>query len=98
VFPVQSRLNLEWVAEVLQEFDVDLTADEEADGVFKAVEYTTCPAGTCGCRTRTILDARLQSVDALVIQNGNPADVVRVRRRDWERRLKPIVAEIAEAV
>jgi prolyl-tRNA editing enzyme YbaK/EbsC (Cys-tRNA(Pro) deacylase) len=97
VWPSPCNLNLEWVAEVMQEFDVQLAADDEADGVFRAVEYMTCPAGTCGCRTRLIMDARLQGADLLVIQNGNPANVVRVRRCDWERRLKPIVAEIAEA-
>ena len=94
VVPACKRLDLDLVAEVLQALDVRLATEEEMAELFPNCELGAEPPIGTMFGMKTIIDTQLHDQDYVVMQAGNHADAVEIRRRDWERLCDPIVADI----
>jgi Ala-tRNA(Pro) deacylase len=95
VVPACRHVDLDRVGEVLQSVDVRLASEPEMAALFPGCELGAEPPIGALFGLRTIVDAQLHEEDTVVMQAGSHTSAVEVRRADWERLCKPIVAEIS---
>lgn len=95
VVPACARVDLERVAEVLQEFDVRLASEEEMADLFPDCELGAEPPVGALYGLKTIVDERLHHDRYVLMQAGTHTEAIEIRRDEWEKLCKPIVAEIS---
>lgn len=89
------HLDLTCVADVLNEDEVRLAAEQEMEKLFPGCEVGAEPPVGVLFGLRTIMDERLHNDEFLVMQAGRHTEAIQVRRDDWERLCEPRVARIA---
>lgn len=97
VLTAPQQLDRKQVARVLKEQDVRLATESEMADLFPDCELGAEPPIGSLFGMKTIADERLEQDDYLVMQAGTHRDSIRIKREDWERACKPIVASIALA-
>ena len=89
------QLDLSRVADVLGEADVRMATENEMRRLFPDCEIGAEPPIGNLFGIRTIVDERLHRDEEVVMQAGTHRDAIELRRADWERICKPIIARIA---
>lgn len=89
------HLDLDRVAEVLQDEQVRLATEAEMAKLFPDCELGAEPPIGSLFGLPTVMDERLKNDEYLVMQAGRHTEAVRVRRDDYERLCQPKVARIA---
>ncbi|MCA9257260.1 MAG: YbaK/EbsC family protein [Phycisphaerales bacterium] len=89
------QLDLSKVADVLEAHTVRLATENEMRRLFPDCEIGAEPPIGAIFGLRTIVDERLHYDDEIVMQAGTHRDAIEMRREDWERVCRPIVAKIA---
>lgn len=89
------QLDLARVAEVLGETTVRMATENEMRRLFPDCEIGAEPPVGSLFGIRTIVDERLHRDEEIVMQAGTHRDAIELRRADWERVCKPIIAKIA---
>lgn len=97
VVPACKRVNLDLVAEVLQEFSVRLATEEEMAKLFPNCEVGAEPPIGAMFGLKTIVDTELHEQEHIVMQAGSHTQSVQICRKDWERLCDPIIADITHA-
>jgi Ala-tRNA(Pro) deacylase len=88
------HLDLNKVANVLGEKDVQLAEESEMQSLFPDCEIGAEPPVGVLFDLKTIMDERLRRDQHLVMQAGSHTEAVDIRREDWEELCKPVVAVI----
>jgi Ala-tRNA(Pro) deacylase len=96
VLPATRHVDLARVAEVLDESEVELATEPEMAGLFPECEVGAEPPIGAIFGLRTIVDPSLMRDDELIMQAGSHTESVKMRRADWERVCRPIIAPIAQ--
>lgn len=95
VLPAPKHLDLDRVCDVLQESDVRLASEEELAELFDDCELGAEPPVGPMFDMPTVMDPLLQKDEYLLMQAGSHAESVKVKRADWEKICRPVVAAIA---
>ena len=95
VLPAPCRVDLKRVNAALGSSDTRLATEKELAGLFPDCELGAEPPFGNMFGMKTIMDPKLKEDDYLLAQSGTHTDSVRMRRQDWERVCRPLVAEIA---
>lgn len=95
VLAAPKHLDLGRAADVLGDNEVRLATESELGQLCPDCELGAEPpiGGLFGLKT--IMDEGLKADEFLVMQAGTHAEAIQMRREDWERIAKPIVASIA---
>ncbi len=96
VIPACSRVDLERIADVLQEFNVRLASEAEMAELFPHCELGAEPPIGTLFGMKTIVDVRLHECSSILMQAGSHTEAVQVGREDWERLCDPIIADIVQ--
>jgi Ala-tRNA(Pro) deacylase len=94
VLPAPKQLDLQQVAKVLNEGKVQLATEAEMADLFPDCELGAEPPVGAMFDMKTVMDARLREDEFLIMQAGTHTEAIKVRRVDWERLCKPLVAPI----
>lgn len=89
------HVDLKRVAGVLHERQVALASEKEMTGLFPDCELGAEPPIGSMFGMTTIMDRQLEEDDFIIMQAGTHTESVKLRREDWQRACKPIVASIA---
>jgi Ala-tRNA(Pro) deacylase len=94
VLPAPKQLDLQRAAEALNE-EVRLASESEMASLFPDCDLGAEPPIGALYDMKTVMDARLQEDETLVMQAGTHTEAIRMRRADWERICHPLIAPIA---
>ncbi|MFQ5806067.1 MAG: aminoacyl-tRNA deacylase [Phycisphaerae bacterium] len=94
VLPAPKQLDLQQVAEVLNEPEVRLATEAEMAELFPDCELGAEPPVGALFDMKTVMDTRLREDEFLVMQAGTHTEAIKLRRTDWERLCKPVAAPI----
>jgi Ala-tRNA(Pro) deacylase len=92
--PAPKHVDLDLVAEVLDEPEVRLASEAEMADLFPDCELGAEPPIGALFGIPTLMDTRLQEDEYLVLQAGTHTESIKIRRADWERVCTPRVASI----
>jgi Ala-tRNA(Pro) deacylase len=95
VLPAPKHLDLKRVAEALQKDDVSLASEEEMAELFDDCELGAEPPVGPLFEMPTVMDQLLKDDEHLLIQAGSHTESIKIRREDWEKICRPIVASVA---
>ena len=94
VVPAPEHLDLRRVATILQDPKVRLASEAEMGSLFPDCELGAEPPIGPIFGIRTIMDRSLLNDDEILMQAGTHHESILVRREDWQRVCKPVVASI----
>jgi len=97
VLAAPEHLDLHKAAEVLGEAQVRMATEPEMAELFPDCALGAEPSVGSMFGMKTIMDTGLQDDEFLVMQAGTHTEAIKLRREDWERLCKPVVAPIALA-
>ncbi len=89
------RLDLSRAARALDEQHVELVSEEELRAICPDCEVGAEPPVGRLFNLPTVMDERLAEDEFLLMQSGLHTEAVKMRRDDWQRLCKPIVARIS---
>jgi Ala-tRNA(Pro) deacylase len=92
--PAPKQLDLRRAAEALGEKEVRLATEAEMADLFPDCELGAEPPLGALFDMKTLMDARLQEDEFLVMQAGTHTEAIKLRRSDYERLCTPTVAPI----
>jgi len=94
VLPAPTKVDLQRAADALGESTVRLAIESEMVDLFPDCELGAEPPMGPLFNMQTVMDPHLREDEFLVMQAGAHDRAVRLRREDWERVCRPIVAPI----
>lgn len=95
VLPAPKQLDLQQAAEVLKERKLRLASEAEMAELFPDCDLGAEPPIGTLFDLKTVMDSRLREDEFLIMQAGTHTEAIKMRRKDWERVCKPVVAPIA---
>ena len=95
VLPAPKHVDLKRVADALQTDHVTLASEEEMAELFEDCEVGAEPPVGAMFDMPTVMDSLLKDDEHLLMQAGSHTESIKIRRDDWEKICKPIVASIA---
>ena len=93
VLPAPKHLDLQRAAEALNE-EVRLATEAEMANLFPDCDLGAQPPIGPMFNLRTVMDEKLKEDEHLIMQAGTHTEAVKVRRADWEKLCRPVVASI----
>lgn len=93
--PAPEHLNLKLAAKALNEPDLRLASESEMAELFPECELGAEPPLGTLFGMKTVVDSKLHEDDFVIMQAGTHTDAITIRREDWERACRPIIARIS---
>ncbi len=95
VLAAPHHLDQRKAAEALGEKEVRLATEQEMADRFADCELGAEPPIGKMFHMKTVMDSKLRNDEYLVMQAGSHRESIRMRRADWEKVCKPVIASIA---
>ena len=97
VLPAPKQLDLDRVAQILNDPTVRLASEAEMMKLFPDCELGAEPPIGSLFGLPTIMDPSLRHDDDLLMQAGTHTEAIQTRREDWERLCDPIIGPIVKS-
>jgi Ala-tRNA(Pro) deacylase len=95
VLPAPKQLDIDKVAELIDDPTVRLASESEMGDLFPDCELGAEPPIGSMFGMRTIMDESLREDEHILMQAGSHTEAIRTRRADWEQLCNPIIGWIS---